>query len=287
MGRVTQPPADQPGEWERKARRLAETQVKPHFAPSPEILAIFRRRLQARQANHDPATALVLGATPELVDAAVANGLRPIVVDRSATMLDAALARCSLTTRPGEARIVADWRSMNSIADASIDVVLGDAALNNVAHEATNDVLRELARVTRPGGFLLLRQIVLPDTGIEAYEWKNALERLRSGQIDLDAFDRVLRFYSFNSLALDTTRHAIDARHVFACIREKFDAGELRSDEFDFLLGRYSEVCHTVYGASEQALQLGRLGRCEVERLPESVFYRDLMAVFVVEVGRP
>ena len=146
-----------------------------------------------------------------------------------------------------------------------------------------------------------------PATGIEvqltgeiaACTWRLARARSREAQIlesrndlfsatgESPAFDRVLRFYSFNSLALDTTRHAIDARHVFACIREKFDAGELRSDEFDFLLGRYSEVCHTVYGASEQALQLGRLGRCEVERLPESVFYRDLMAVFVVEVGRP
>lgn len=282
MGKTLQRAADQAGEWERKARCLIAGGKSPHFAPDPEVLAIFRRRL--REARRDPgATALVLGATPELADIALDGGYRVVTVDRSQAMLDASLARRASVDPAREERHVADWRAMAMVADGGIDVVLGDAALNNVATEAMTGVIGELARVTRRGGMMLLRQIVLPDVPVAAYEFENALASLRAGAIDLNAFDRALRFYSFNAAALDPARHALDACRVFACIRQRFEAGALAQDEFDFLMGRYSEVCHTVFSLREQHRLIEPLGRCAVEHLPEHVFYRALMAVFVVE----
>lgn len=272
-------------EWERKARLCLASREAPHFAPDSDILEIFARRIDAfLAANQGVRNALVLGATPELVDAVLGRGLHAYVVDRSQLMFEAASSRRRTAIEAREHPIVADWLDMGAIETGQIDLVLGDAALNNVPHDAMAGTLRELARVIRPRSLVLLRQIVLPDSAVPAYEFTEARKLLRAGTIDLNAFDRIVRFYAFNSTALDPRRHALDARQVFACIREKFAAEELSRAEFDFLMSRYSEVCHTVYPLTEQVRLLSDLGRCSVERLPGHVFFREMMAVLAIEV---
>ena len=285
MSRSPEPFSAAAEEWERKAQLCLATARAPHFAPDSDVLAIFARRIDGfLEANQRALSALILGATPELVDAVISRGLHAYVVDRSRLMFDASASRRRTSAARIERPIVADWRDMHMIETGQIDLVLGDAALNNVPHESMGEVLCELARVTRPGSLILLRQIVVPDSTVPAYEFANARRLLRAGTIDLNAFDRVLRFYAFNPLALDTSRHTLDARRVFEEIRARFEAGELTGPEFEFLMSRYSEVRHTVYPMAEQLRLLEGLGRCTVDRLPERVFFRELMAIFAIEV---
>ena len=278
-------PETQAGEWNRKARCIIATGEQPHFAPDADILAIMRRQVAAHAAASGPdSTALILGATPELADLALLEGLRVISVDCSAAMFEAAARRRQVTDPRRETAIVANWLDMSAIVGGEIDIVLGDAALNNVPHEQMAAMLDEIARVTHPGSLISLRQIALPDGHVPEYEFPNALAALRAGRISKHDFDRALRFYSFVSLALDPAHHSLDARRVFELIREKRATAELSADEFDFLMSRCSGVRHTVYGLSEQVRLLERLGTCKVEMLPESCFYRGLMAVFAVQV---
>jgi SAM-dependent methyltransferase len=253
----------------------------PHFAPDADMLAIYRRRVAGVRRG---ATALVLGATPELADVALEAGFRVIRIDRSAAMFAEAARRRQAGDRGNEVEIIADWLGMDMIGRGEIDLVLGDAALNNVAHERMDALLDEVARVTRPGGSVLLRQIVLPDHDIPEYEFAAALAARREGRISLHDLDRVLRFYSLRSAPLEPSRHRLDARRVFQALCAKHAAGELADDEFAFLSDRRSEISHTVYTMSQQARLLARLGDCEIDRLPPSCFFHELMAIFAVRV---
>jgi len=278
-------PARQSREWERKARRIIATGESPHFAPDADILAIQRRRVAAHVAANGPdRLALVLGATAELADLALNEGLRVISVDCSAAMFEAAARRREVPNRQKETTIVANWLDMGMIANGEIDIVLGDASLNNVPHDQMSAMLDEIARITHPGSLVALRQIVMPDGDVPEYEFPNVLAALRAGSISQHDFDRALRFYSFTSHALDPEHHLLDARRVFEAIREKRATSELTADEFDFLMNRYSEVAHTIYRLSEQTNLLERLGECEVDMLPETCFFRGLMAIFAVRV---
>lgn len=285
MNTAHRPPEDMDGEWERKGRCVIASGRRPHFSPDADMLAIQRRRIAGHIATHGQnSNALVLGATPELMDLAIQAGLRVTSVDCSPTMLEAAAGRRETTDPAREAHILGNWLDMNMIGDGTIDIVLGDASLNNLRHRQMPVVLDEIARVTHKESMVSLRQIVLPDEDAPEYGFQPALAALRAGKISLHEFDRVLRFYSFNARALDPEQHRLDARRVFAAIREKHTAGELSAREYDFLIGRNSEVAHTVYPLSEQTRLLERLGSCVVEQLPETCFFRRLMAHFTVRV---
>jgi hypothetical protein len=285
MNRLHEVPPGQAGEWERKAQRILATGELPHFAPDADMLALQRRRVTAHISTWGSnGTALILGATPELADLALGEGLRVVSVDRSAGMFAAAARRRGLSDPARETWIVGDWLDMGAIARGSMDVVLGDASLNNVPHRQIPALLDEIARITRTGSLISLRQIVLPDAAVAEYEFAEALAALRAGSISLHDFDRIVRFYSFHSAAFDPGRHLLDACRVFEAIREKRNSGELNGDEFDFLMKRYSEIKHTVYRLSEQQRQLDRLGACEVDLLPASCRFRRLMAHFAVTV---
>lgn len=284
---MTVPADQQDDEWERKARHIMVTGQVPHFAPDADMLDIMRHHLQEHvEEKGAGGMALVLGATPELADLALEAGLRVVCVDRNAAMFAAAAQRRRCRDAERETLVVADWLDMSMLGAGSIEVVLGDAALNNLPHEQMDAMLMELARVTSPGGRLLLRQLMLPDTEVPQYGFERARAALRAGQIGLHDFDRALRFCAFNAQALDPQRHELDARRVFAIVRDMYAAGELSAEEFNFLMGRQSEIRHTVYRVSEQLLLLGRLGTCEIARLPPTCFFRDLMAIFVVRVVR-
>jgi len=281
MGAVNEPKADRAAAWDRKARHLISTGGRPHFAPDADMLAIYRRRVSGVRRG---GRALVLGATPELADIALDAGFRVIRIDRSAAMFAEAARRRQAVARANEVEIVADWLVMDMIACDEIDLVLGDAALNNVPSEQMDVLLDEIARVTRPGASVLLRQIVLPDHDIPEYEFGAALAARREGRISLHDLDRVLRFYSFRSAALEPLRHRLDARCVFQVVCAKHAAGELDDDEFAFMSDRRSEISHTIYTMSQQARLLGRLGVCEIDRLPPSCFFHELMAIFAVRM---
>jgi hypothetical protein len=185
----------QASEWARKAQRILAGGETPHFAPDADMLALQQCRVVAHLAAHGAnGNALVLGATPELADLALGLGLSVISVDCSAEMFSAAARRRGFSSLTRETEIVGNWLDMGTVASGSMDIVLGDASLNNVPHRQMPAILAEITRVTRRGSLVSLRQIVLPDAAVQEYEFPNALAALRAGHIGLHDFDRILRF---------------------------------------------------------------------------------------------
>jgi hypothetical protein len=96
----------------------------------------------------------------------------------------------------------------------------------------------------------------------------------------------MLRFYSFVAEAYDPVQRLLDARRVFAEIRVRHEAGLLTDGEFNFLIGRYSEVRHTVYRLAEQRRLLETLGHCELASPAIERSARFLFQVFAIRVGQ-
>lgn len=254
----------QPEAWAQHVRTIIGTGRRPHFAPSEEILAIQRERVSAFVTSHgDGRLAVILGATPELADIALMAGCRVVRIDCNPSMFEAAAGRQVVADRRNETIVIGDWLHLDAIRDGEADIVLGDSSLNNVPHADMPKLFAELERITRAGSMLCLRQIVLPDKPVPAYEFPAALAAFRAGKITDDHFHRMLRFYSFATSAYDPQTFVLDARLVFAEIRRRYEAGLLHDAEYDFLMNRYSEIRHTIYACSEQLRQLKGLGACE------------------------
>lgn len=105
------------------------------------------------------AVLLVLGVTPELIAAEWPGQARMVAVDSSAGMI-ASLWRPNAGTAEA---ICARWQDM-PLDDASVSAAIGDASLNALpSFQEYPLVLRQLARVMRPGGVLALRCFLRPE----------------------------------------------------------------------------------------------------------------------------
>lgn len=276
----------QPEAWAQHARAAIASGRRPHFAPSDDILAIMRERVEAFVARRGAGClAVILGATPELADMALTAGCRVLRIDCNPAMFEAAAGRQTVADRCNETAAIGDWLHLDMIANGAADIVLGDSSLNNVPHAEMAQLLRELARITRPGSLLCLRQIVLPDEAVPAYEFPAALAAWRGARIARDEFYRMLRFYSFAVGAYDADNRVLDARLVFAEIHRRHAAGDLTDAEHEFLVSRDSEIRHTVYPCAEQRRLLEALGACEVVSPKFAGGRCDLFKVFVIKVG--
>jgi ubiquinone/menaquinone biosynthesis C-methylase UbiE len=276
----------QPEVWSQIASNLIGTGKRPHFAPEEEILAMLREQVGSYVAQHGTGCrAVILGATPELADIALTAGCRVVRIDCNPAMFEAAAGRQTVNERSRETVLIGDWLDMRAIGDGEADLVLGDSSLNNVPHEDMNRLLAELARITRSGSLIALRQIVLPDAAVAAFEFPAAVAAFRKKEITEKEFHRALRFYSFTAAAYDPANHLLDARLVFAEIRSRHAAGMLTDGEFEFLMSRNSEVRHTVYRMTEQRRLLETLGACEADSPAIESSARFLFQVFAIRVG--
>jgi ubiquinone/menaquinone biosynthesis C-methylase UbiE len=276
----------QPEVWSQIARSLIGTGRRPHFAPEEEILAVLRERVDRYVAEHGAnCCAVILGATPELADMALTAGCRVVRIDCNPAMFEAAAGRQAVQDRSRETVLIGDWLDMHAIGDNGADLVLGDSSLNNVPHADMGRLLAELARITCAGGMIALRQIVLPDAPVAAYEFAAAVAAYRKGKITETEFHRMLRFYSFTADAYDPVDHLLDAQRVFAEVRRGHEAQLLSDGEFDFLMSRYSEVRHTVYRYTEQRRLLATLGALETASPAIESSARFLFQVFAIHIG--
>lgn len=161
-----------------------------------------------------------------------------------------------------EEKIHADWGDLSAIHAGSIDVVLGDCALNNVLHVAMPQVMRELARVLRPGGRYALRQVVRPDVSPGISELTSLR---RANRISLPAFRNAVRHCCFDEAAFDTDTQVRDATLVFAMVDAARDSGLLDDAEYAVLCGTRSALRLTTYPHSTQRELLEQwLGPCGV-----------------------
>jgi SAM-dependent methyltransferase len=135
----------------------------PPLRPAAEDLRLFQREIDAWSAAHGrhAATGLVLGVTPELPALDWPPGSRVFAADSSMEMigfvwyLTAPFAAGAVATR---------WQEL-PFREASIDLAMGDGCLTLCEWPAGyTQFCRAVQRVLKPGGRLVIRVHVRPDT---------------------------------------------------------------------------------------------------------------------------
>lgn len=273
----------QKDEWSRQAERILATGASPHFAPKEDTLAVHQSHINHIKEQHSRPNVLVLGATPELADLALEHQCVVYRVDNNPAMFAAAKSLESITERNNEIIIHNDWLNMHLLDDNQIDLVMGDASLNNVPMAQMTQVLCELKRVTHSGSIFSLKQIVFSDDAIENYTFENAVASYRNGLLTEEEFYLIVRFYSFQHEAYDSTAHFLDASVVFDAIHREYVGGRLTDDEYAIFDSRRGSLKHTVYRKTEQ-MNLFRelIGDTSVIYPNDSCVYRDIFNMFSI-----
>jgi ubiquinone/menaquinone biosynthesis C-methylase UbiE len=260
-------------EWTKYAAKFLTPGRRPHFVPASEILDIHQQKLDvAKKHNCTQLNALILGATPELADLALTNNCRVLRVDCNPIMFEAGKFRQKIEDRSNELIVVGDWLDLHMIGDGEIDLVLGDLSLNNIPHALMLQFLDEMARITHSGSLISIKQIIFPDEKVDSYEFHNAVNTYRGGEINDDEFYRILRFYSFISEAYDPITYMLDAEKVFNAIQKKYAMDQLTDAEYEFLYSRHNAIQHTIYTQTEQIRLLKRLGDCQIVQPGNDLF---------------
>jgi SAM-dependent methyltransferase len=146
--------------WQRLSQQW--DYVGPPFRPTPEDVgfasAVLRTMPNAKQTS--TLTAMLLGVTPEL--AAILAETRSVEIDHSIGMINWSwmkFPRGHLATP-----IAARWTSL-PLRNNSVDLIFGDGC--NIQLEfpgAYQTWFREMARILRPGGKVVLRVYLSPET---------------------------------------------------------------------------------------------------------------------------
>jgi SAM-dependent methyltransferase len=165
----------------------------PPLRPSPDDVAIVHSAAHAWRAAHPaaPLDALLLGVTPEIAALAWPDRTRLVAIDNSEAALAAIWPKGGSSTCAATARL-GDWREL-PLADASVDLAAGDGSFTLLSYPSDyRVVLRELHRVLRPDGRLVLRVFAPPEksetvsdvadalwsrriTGLHAFKWRLAM----------------------------------------------------------------------------------------------------------------
>ena len=275
----------QTSEWTRQAGRTLASRRRPHFAPVREVLEVYQSHIETARQCFDMPRVLVLGATPELADLALSSGCLVYRVDNNQAMFDAAAWRQQYPDRSNETIICGDWLNMDMIGDGMVDLVMGDAAINQIPHERMGDLFSELTRITHPGSLFSLKQIVMPDDKVAGYEFSKTVHAYRTDRISADEFYEILRFYCFLDEAYSADSRVLDAGKVFSAIRSRYEAGELDQDVFEFVYARRGGLQHTVYVKTEQyKLFQSYLGDCRLVYPRRSFVYENIYNMFFISV---
>ena len=263
--------------WTHRAVEILRTVNRPLSAPTEDELEIYRQIIvRAKDHKLNQITVLILGMTPELADLTLLNMCLVFRVDHNPKMIDAAKMRQKVTHPNRDIVIQGDWLDMHMIEDGRVDLVLGDASLNNISHMQMPGMLDELLRVTHPGSQFSFKQFIIPDESIENHEFDSIMSLFRQGKIDVFDLFRILHFYSFISDAYDPRTRELHAPKVFDAIKRKHEEGALTDEEFKLLKSKRWNIVHTVYKYSEQKNILQRLGQCSTLLPGSRPMYRHM-----------
>lgn len=142
----------------------ARTKKRSEYAGSPAIIKwfmdFFEDEIVIVKKKNKKAKVLILGSTPEIRDLVKKHGLDITIIDQSREMIENMSA---LMEYKGLENIVAgNWLSM-PFEDNFFDLVLGDAVSNNVSYKELGHFFKEINRVLKKDGIMLLREMVVDD----------------------------------------------------------------------------------------------------------------------------
>ena len=146
--------------WEKHARQWEL--VGPPLRPSTPDTECFTRIVNEWYAGNGQSSlsALLLGVTPEIAHMGWPDHTRLFAADYSAQMI-----RAVWTQQDQEQRLAfsADWRSL-PVPEQALDMAIGDGCFTLLPYpDGYQDLAREIYRILRPDGLLVVRFFVSTD----------------------------------------------------------------------------------------------------------------------------
>lgn len=154
MGREPGTAGADRGQWDSLAARWELH--GPPLRPGPLDVALYQRAVD-QLGRKTGVQALILGVTPEIYRLHWPEGTTLRALDRSREMIDAVW--------PGqpEQAIEGEWGSPD-FEPATFDIVLCDGGLHLLDYPAgQSELVRQLARIVRPGGHIAFRLFLPPE----------------------------------------------------------------------------------------------------------------------------
>ena len=164
--------------WDRIALRW---RISPPLSPAPEDLDWYQHRVA--QHLRPGGRALLLGVTAGIVELRWPGGAHLLSADWSMEMLRNVWSSARPTA--GWSRTCTDWRRL-PLTDGVLDLVIGDGCYSALQGLQQMSLLnREVRRVLRPGGLMLIRTFCRPQEGLRAADLFGDLKSGRTRNLDL------------------------------------------------------------------------------------------------------
>jgi len=191
----------------------------PH-RPTRREIGIYRDFIG--EDAREEANVLILGATPELRDCAAELGIRPMLVDRSYSMLSGMLRFAKKAVPENETWVKADWLTV-PLPERRFDVVLGDLSLRQLAPERQGELLRRIAQLLRPGGKLVLRHHNI-DPAYREKPYKEIFEEMRDFPYEQKKYEAISVLLS-RLLDRSTQRNQTRTEEIVAAVNDYLRSG--------------------------------------------------------------
>ncbi len=268
--------------WRQRATELLQSPGLPHHAPEASEIATYRAHLSksAAQTAKSPRL-LVLGATTELLALGSELNWETVCVDANLETFALAERRLAHAAQGASFRqVVADWSDLGSLQLGRFDAICGDVALNNVKHRDMRQVVAELSKVLKPGGRVILKQVVLPK-GTTAFDLRTLAVAHASGSLSDVEFRMAVRFGCFHTEAYDSPARVLDGGRVHAVLQDNASQHGVSQSQLEMLMRKRSHLKHTVYSIKEQLSQLSELGVFEATSASDQLHHEQLVKFFV------
>ncbi len=236
-------------DWTGRKRFLAgapdEAEVDAYLAALPPV----------------PGMALVLGMTPELRTALLDNGWRVIAADRNAQAIELYRDWVPVELADRETLREIDWRELPRGLENTVDVILGDGVFGNLSSvPAHQEMLEGLNRCLRPGGRMVFRQALLPDTPLAHWRAENLLQAFREGRLEEAGFGLAMRLFGVLDEAYDATGRLLDNARVFQLYGRWREIGKITAWEHGIILRYYFGGQNSLLPRAEWEALLARAG---------------------------
>lgn len=252
--------------WKVAEKRGKKENRIPPFAPSENEQEFYKKYLKLILGNKElPKRALILGATPELRDAAIELGIESIAVDISQEMMDKFSSLMEYNGHSLDKQIVNNWLEMD-FPESYFGVVMGDASFNNLTSREHNSQLLEIcSKIIAKQGFLVLRQVVYPKEKKGYDDVLKLVKDFRNKVIDWRDFYIELRFNIFKDKVYNEETFQYDAKKNYKLI-EELHSKNIINEEEQTLVNRFrNDVTNTFYSEEEFIKMIKEYGSKHLE----------------------
>lgn len=234
--------------WKVAEKRGKKENRIPPFAPSANEQEFYRKYLKLVSEDAElPKRALILGATPELRDAAIELGFESIAVDISQDMMDKFSNLMKNESHILDKQVISNWLEID-FPDSYFGIIMGDASFINLTLKEHNKKLAQLcSKVMAKGGFLVLRQVIYPKEENSYKDISKLLNDYKQGAIDWRDLYIELRFNIFKDQVYNKDTFQYDGKKNYELIEELSAKGIINEEEQGIINRFRNDVTNTFY----------------------------------------